>query len=129
MEQNIFLPEYFRIVYYLCQLKNTLNIDTTQIDLWKSNRMSEENKENITKSESNFASTFVDHHVLRDINFNGHCLKNNICIHKKVINVYISHTLTPCLTNLNTDFTLKNCLFESVKLTKNADLDKYKYSG
>ena len=31
--------------------------------------------------------------------------------------------------NLNTDFTLKNCLFGSVKLTKNADPDKYKYRG
>ena len=29
----------------------------------------------------------------------------------------------------NTDFTLKNCLFEAVKLTKYADLDKYSYSG
>ena len=33
------------------------------------------------------------------------------------------------LTELNTDFTLNNCLFWSVKLTKNADLEKYKYSG
>ena len=30
---------------------------------------------------------------------------------------------------MNTDFTLSNCLFGSVKLTKNADLDKYKYTG
>ena len=30
---------------------------------------------------------------------------------------------------MNTDFTLGNCLFGSVKLTKNADLNKYKYSG
>ena len=35
----------------------------------------------------------------------------------------------PQLRNLNTDFTLSNCLFGSVKLTKNADLDKYKYTG
>ena len=35
--------------------------------------MSEENIENITKSDSNFAITFVDYHVLPDINFNGHC--------------------------------------------------------
>ena len=63
-------------------------------------------------------------------NFNGHCLiKNNISIPKKVINLYISYTLNPQLRNLNTDFTLGNCLFGSVKLTKNADLDKYKYSG
>ena len=28
-----------------------------------------------------------------------------------------------------TDFRLSSCLFGSVKLTMNADLDKYKYSG
>ena len=33
------------------------------------------------------------------------------------------------LRDLNTDFTLNNCLFGSVKLTKNADPEKYKYSG
>ena len=45
---------------------------TTQIYSWKSNGMSEESIENITKSDSNFAPTFVDHHVLPDINFNVH---------------------------------------------------------
>ena len=30
---------------------------------------------------------------------------------------------------LNTDFTLNNCLFGSAKLTKNAALNKCKYSG
>ena len=48
---------------------------TTRIDLWISNGMSEENIENITKSDCSFAPTFVDHHLLSDINFNGHCLK------------------------------------------------------
>ena len=61
---------------------------TTLIDMWKSNGMSEENIENVTKSDSDFAPTFVDHHVIPDINFNGHCLINNIYIHKK-INKYI----------------------------------------
>ena len=37
----------------------------------------------------------------------------------------ISYTLTPWLINSNTDFTLDNCLFISVKLTKNVDPDKY----
>ena len=31
--------------------------------------------------------------------------------------------------NLNSDFTLKDCLFGSVKLAKNADLDKYVYTS
>ena len=52
--------------------------------------MSKEHIENITKSDSNFAPTFVDHHLLPDINFNGHCLINNISSPKKVINLYIS---------------------------------------
>ena len=67
---------------------------TTKIGSWKSNRMSEENIEDTTKSESNFAPTFVDHYALADINFNGHCLiNNNIYIPKKAINLYISYKL------------------------------------
>ena len=70
--------------------------------------------ENTTKSNSNFSLTFVDFYI---------------SILKKVINLYISYTLGPKFKNLNTDFTLGNCLFGSVKLTKNDDLEKYKYSG
>ena len=92
--------------------------------------MSEESIENISKSDSNFAPTFVDHYLLLDMNFNGHCLsKSNIYIAKKAINLYISYTLGPLLRSLNTDFTLGNCLFIPVKLTKNTDLDRYKYTG
>ena len=88
---------------------------TTRINSWKSIGMSEKIIENITKSNSNFALTFVDHHLLPDLNFNGHCLiKNNISIPKKVINLYISYRLGPQLRNSNTDFTLSNCLFGSV---------------
>ena len=92
--------------------------------------MTEESIENITKLDSNFALTFVDHHLLPDMNFNEQCLiKNNISMPEKVINLFISYTLDPQLKNLNTDFTLGNCLFGSEKLTKNADPDKYKYTG
>ena len=88
------------------------------------NLISEESIKNINKSGSNFAPTFVDHHLLPDINFNAHCLtKNNIPIPKRVINLYICYTLPPQLRNSDTDFTLTNCLFGSVKLTKTADLD------
>ena len=37
---------------------------TTRIYSWNSNGMSKENIRNITKSDSNFATTFVDHHLL-----------------------------------------------------------------
>ena len=56
----------------------------TQIDSWKSNGMSEDIIENILKSDSSFAPTFVDHYLLPDMNLNGPCLiKNNISIPKK----------------------------------------------
>ena len=45
---------------------------TTRIDLLKANGMSEENIENITKSDKNSASTFVNHHLIPGMNFNGY---------------------------------------------------------
>ena len=87
---------------------------TTRYEFLKSNGMAEENIENITKSDYNFAPTFADHHLLPDIFINGPCLiKNNISIPKKVINLYISYTLNPQLKNLNR-LKLSNCLFGSV---------------
>ena len=93
----------------------------TQIDSWKSNGMSEniEDIENTTKSDSNFEPTFLDHHLSPGINFDGYCfIKKYIFISKKVINLYISYTLSPQLRNLNTDFTLGSFLFRSVKLAR-----------
>ena len=81
---------------------------TTQIYSWKSNGISEESIEHITKSDNNSAPTFIDHHVLLDINFNRYCLIKNISIPKKVINLYISYRLGHQLKNLNKDFTLDN---------------------
>ena len=46
-----------------------------------------------------------------------------------MITLYISYTLGPELGNPSTDFILSNCLFGSAKLTKNSDLDKYKYTS
>ena len=66
---------------------------TTQIDSCKSNGILEENIENVTTSSSVFAPTFVNQYILPDVNFNGRCLINNISIHKKVINIYISDIL------------------------------------
>ena len=47
---------------------------TTQTDFWKSNGMSKENIEKITKSDSKFAPNFVHRYLLSRITFNGHCL-------------------------------------------------------
>ena len=64
--------------------KNAWNILVAEAELNCKNLISEENIENITKSDSNFAPNYVDHHLLPDMNFNGHCLiKINISISKK----------------------------------------------
>ena len=43
--------------------------------------------------------------------------------------LFIVYDLDTWSRDLNTEFTLKNCLFGAVKLSKNADTDKYKYSS
>ena len=63
---------------YLVFIPAKILLGTTRIELWKSNGMSEENIENITKSDSSFAPTLVDHHLLPDMKFNGHCLIKKI---------------------------------------------------
>ena len=57
------------------------------------------------------------------MNFNVHCLIN-ISTPKKIINLYILYILNKLLSNSDTDFSLKNCLFGSVTFTENADSDK-----
>ena len=48
--------------------------------------------------------------------------------YKKVVNIYIVSELGASASNID-DPTIKNCLFGAVTLTKNADIDKYRYSG
>ena len=48
--------------------------------------------------------------------------------HRNVANIYIVYEITSDNKDINYP-TLENCLFGSVKLTKNADIDKYRYYG
>ena len=62
---------------------------TNRIDSWKSNGRSEGKFENITKSDSNFVPTIVDHHVLPNISFNRPSLINNILRNKPIVKKFI----------------------------------------
>ena len=46
-----------------------------------------------------------------------------------VVSLFIFYKLDTWPRNLNTDFTHGNCLFGAAWLTKNANPDKYGYSG
>ena len=45
-----------------------------------------------------------------------------------MVNIYIVYELSASTSN-DDDPTLKNCLFGAFTLTKNADIEKYGYSG
>ena len=46
-----------------------------------------------------------------------------------MVNFFVVYELDSWPQDLNTDFTLGGCLFGGHKLIKNADPDKYSYSG
>ena len=48
--------------------------------------------------------------------------------HKKVVNLYVVYRITN-VHGIDSYPALVNALFGAVKLTKNADIDKYKYFG
>ena len=62
--------------------------------------------------------------------FPGSCLKQDKVIfnHRNVVTIYIIYELGTSTSNIS-DPTIKSCLFGAVTLTKNADIDKYRYSG
>ena len=64
------------------------------------------------------------------VQFKGSCLKQPkfTFTHKKVVNIYIVYELGASSSH-DSDPTIKNCLSGAGTLTKNADNEKYKYSG
>ena len=48
--------------------------------------------------------------------------------HGKVVNICIVYEISKNF-NISDYLTLKNCLFGAVTMTRNADIDRYKYSG
>ena len=63
------------------------------------------------------------------LDFRRCCLKQDKITfnHGKIVNIYTAYELGKIY--VKTTPTLVNCLFRAVTLTKNADIDKYKYSG
>ena len=64
------------------------------------------------------------------VKFRGSCLKqpNISYTHGTIVNIFIVYELGAS-SSQNNDPALKNCLFCAVTLTKNTDINKYKYSG
>ena len=111
------LNKYFKLI------TNTLSILS-----WQSKGLSNENIDPPTTSLSP-SINYVGNKIR--VKFTGSCLRQSnkhTYIHGKVVNIYIVYELGAYSSNDN-DPTFKNCLFGGVSLTKNADIDKFGYSG
>ena len=64
------------------------------------------------------------------VEFSGSCLKQDKVTysHGKIVNIYIVYEISKNYS-VSTYPALGNCLLGAVSLTKNAGIDKYKYSG
>ena len=106
----------------------TLN-NSIRITKWKSKGLSNESLEVISTSNSSL-SPLVNNYIDRaKIKFRGSILQQKTIAynHEKVVNIYVVYEITNVKYNNNP--IQKNVLFETIKLTKNADIKKYKCSG
>ena len=103
---------------------------TQYISSWKSKGLSPETIKHFATSDNSL--TPIINFVFDKIRpkRNGNCLKQSKLqiFHETIVNIYIVSELGASGSN-NSDPTLKNCLFVAVTLSKNADIDKYGYSG
>ena len=98
--------------------------------LWKSKGLSTESIKPPRTSDNSLTPVLNYYGTKTRVKFTGSYLKQQKVsyTHGKVVNIYIVYELGASSSH-NNDPTLKNCLFGAVTLTKNADFDKYGYSG
>ena len=101
------------------------------IYFWKSKGLSDEN---ITPTTSDYRHSLqLSYYVTKTrVKFDGSCLKQDKVTfnHGKVVSIYIVYEITKVVDlSGNNCPTIENTFSGAVTLTKNADIDKYKYSG
>ena len=125
-EQNylVFFPltKYFKL--------NSVAGAADYVLSWESKGLSNESIKPPTTTNSSLTLELNHYGTKTKIKFTGSCLKqtSHILTHKKVVNIYIVYELTASSSHTSNP-TIKNCLFGAVTLTKNADIEKCKYSG
>ena len=113
------LNKYFKVI-----------TNTYYVSSWKSKGLPAESIKPPTTSDNSLTPALNYYGTKTRVQFTGSSLKqpNISYTHGKVVNIYILYELGASSSH-NNDPILKNCLFGAVTLTKNADIDKYGYSG
>ena len=94
----------------------------------KYKELSAESSKQATTSDNSLTPELNQDKSKTRVKFNGICLQQSKIsyIHSTLVNIYIAYELGASGSHDN-DPTLKKCLLGAVTLTKNADIDKYKY--
>ena len=100
------------------------------IYFWKSKGLYDERLDSITAPNYKITPELSFYGTKTREEFNGSCLKQDKITlnHGTITNIYIFYEISKNY-NISSYPTLENCLFGAVSLTKNADIDQYKYSG
>ena len=105
-------------------------VNTDYVSSSKSKGLSTETIKAHSTSDNSLTTALSYYDTKTRVKFAGSCLKQSAIPynHRPIVNIYIVYE--PGASNShNNDPTLKSCLFGAVTLTKNADIDKYGYSG
>ena len=100
------------------------------IDFWKSKGLSDERLDSISASNYKITPELSFYCTKTRVEFNGSFLKQDKVTnnHEAIVNIYIVYEISKNY-NISSYPTLEKCLFGAVSLTKNTDIDQYKYSG
>ena len=101
---------------------------------WTYKGLSNESIKPPTISDSSLTPILNYYGTKTKVYFDRACLKQDKVIfnHRKIVNIYIGYEIIRIANingNRNSNLTVQNALFGAVSLTKNADVNKYKYSG
>ena len=117
----VFQPQnkYFKVI-----------ANTDYVSSWKSKGITAKTIKPPTTSDNSLTSAVSYYGTKTRVTFTGSCFQqpNFSYPYGKVVNIYIVYEVGASSSHSD-DFTLENCLFGAVTFTKNADIDKYGFSG
>ena len=105
-------------------------LNSKWITKWKSKGLSNKSLEVVSISNNTLTPSINYYGDKVRLRFTGSVLQQKTVTygHKKVVNFYVVYEIIN-FNGIDNYPTLTNALFGAVKLSKNADIDKYKYSG
>ena len=114
------LKKYFKVIS---------NANGKYISSWQSKGLSDETIKPPATSDNSLNPKASYYGTKTRLEFRGSCLKQDKSTFNngKIVNIYIIYELDKLY--IKSHPTLVNCLFGAVSITKNADIDKNKYSG